>query len=1296
MRVAGGGVIVLLLRSIIRMLRQNVVWTSRSDIGGFAKKSRREQRFHSQQTSLRMKNIQVLKPGSLGALGLWLISVLLPLTAPAPTYNLFTTQVPRPGDFFQDYPNGVLGTRLHSDLAGRITALRYWAQPGDNDATTLILWDYASQTELASVSGTPDGSGGWFQLSLPSPVAVTAGTEYVITYNAGALAMYVGWSHFFDTPLVNGPLTASVGAGIFGDSGFPNQGPFQNASYFADVVFETDVGMSVQGNGVTIAANATSPNTADGTQFGGVKINGGEQSRTFTITNIGSANLVLSGNPAVVISGAQASDFSVTTQPVSPVTPHSTSTFTVRFAPAGAGVRGATVVITNNAGGPYQFAIEGIGMGAVYRLLGNQTGSGFRSIPAGQISGSRFTALRNMRLSQINTRVGRLASAAGNAVMKCAIYADTGGGLPELLGGTTELVNPTNGWYSLPLTQPVNVGVLSNYWLVVWANADECLVYANTSGQFSWFTWAYDSTWPAQVDLTQGLTNGTLCVYTEGLPTDNTGPEMEVQGNAVWIPAGSTNISSANGTDLGAKTLGGSLVQSYTILNVGQSGLALTGTPPVTVIGPQASDFVVTAQPSGSVTTGSGTTLTITCTPSGIGARNATVVIPHADSDTSYQFAIRAEGLSPGAGVLGYDGIGIDSRFIDDRTISGNRFMAPSDLRISELHAKVVGITGTFACAVYADNAGVPGRLLSGTTPVINPANGWNTFVLSSPLNITGGQFYWLTIWADTVGAALQADPGGTTYEAAYNYAALAGQWPDPIFLNPIGEARTYCIYAEGTPLTPPPGASIDLRGSGKLIVSGDTTPSVLDGTDFGSVAVGSGHLDHTFTIQNSGTASLLLTGTPPVTITGPQAADFQVISPPSSPVAAGGSSTFTLRFAPTAKGLSGATVNIPSNDPDPARTPYQFAVQGAGFLTGRESLFPDSEVGGDVNNDGTYYELGIVFQAAVPGTITQLRVYSVAGESGDHSCRIWDTAAQTVLGGPYIWNFGGVNGWIYLDIPPVSIDANIQYTVVISTSDVPNRDYANEPGVLLNGGGNGLDLTYPPSAGVFNDHQRGGLPTQTWNGSSYLRDIVFVPSSSTTAFASMEVRGNGLLIPDGYSSPATTNLTDFGHTPVGGAGVEQTFVITNSGAAALNLTGSPKVHFAGAHAADFAVVTQPATPVAAKGAAPFTIRFSPAATGTRQAVIVVENDEKNPYYFAISGVGDTSQTPFRITSVATDLTTGNVTLQWTGPNQPFYVDRANSLSGAFTQIGQVQSGTNYTDPGILLTNARAFYRIRY
>jgi photosystem II stability/assembly factor-like uncharacterized protein len=127
--------------------------------------------------------------------------------------------------------------------------------------------------------------------------------------------------------------------------------------------------------------------------------------------------------------------------------------------------------------------------------------------------------------------------------------------------------------------------------------------------------------------------------------------------------------------------------------------------------------------------------------------------------------------------------------------------------------------------------------------------------------------------------------------------------------------------------------SEIDIKGNNVSITSGDTTPSTSDDTDFGSQAVTSGTIDKTFTIYNTGSAVLNLTGTPKVSINGTNASDFTVVSLPVSPVTANsGTTTFQIRFDPSAGGLRTATVSIANDDAD--ENPYTFAIQGTGTTT--------------------------------------------------------------------------------------------------------------------------------------------------------------------------------------------------------------------------------------------------------------------------------------------------------------------------------------------------------------------------
>jgi hypothetical protein len=124
-------------------------------------------------------------------------------------------------------------------------------------------------------------------------------------------------------------------------------------------------------------------------------------------------------------------------------------------------------------------------------------------------------------------------------------------------------------------------------------------------------------------------------------------------------------------------------------------------------------------------------------------------------------------------------------------------------------------------------------------------------------------------------------------------------------------------------------GPEIVVVGNGKSLISGDTTPSFPEGTDFGVVEVPGGSSERTYTIYNFGTVNLTV-GT--VTISGSAAGDFQILMQPVSPVPAGGSTTFSIRFAPPIFGIRNATVSVSNSDAN--ENPFTFAIRGSGQST--------------------------------------------------------------------------------------------------------------------------------------------------------------------------------------------------------------------------------------------------------------------------------------------------------------------------------------------------------------------------
>ena len=86
-----------------------------------------------------------------------------------------------------------------------------------------------------------------------------------------------------------------------------------------------------------------------------------------------------------------------------------------------------------------------------------------------------------------------------------------------------------------------------------------------------------------------------------------------------------------------------------------------------------------------------------------------------------------------------------------------------------------------------------------------------------------------------------------------------------------------------------------------------------------------------TFTIRNTGGDDLTL---PTPTVDGTNSADFTVISPPLASVAAGASTTFTVRYLRASAGKSTAALHIASNDPLAARSPFNIALTGAALAS--------------------------------------------------------------------------------------------------------------------------------------------------------------------------------------------------------------------------------------------------------------------------------------------------------------------------------------------------------------------------
>lgn len=130
-----------------------------------------------------------------------------------------------------------------------------------------------------------------------------------------------------------------------------------------------------------------------------------------------------------------------------------------------------------------------------------------------------------------------------------------------------------------------------------------------------------------------------------------------------------------------------------------------------------------------------------------------------------------------------------------------------------------------------------------------------------------------------------------------------------------------------------------------------NSSANLSNGTNFGETQIVTDPVERTFTIQNIGSNTINLTGSPLILITGD--ADFTISQDPSSSITKNNSTTFKILFNPSSIGLKTAQISISSNNDD--YNPYLFEVEGIGIQTFFDSdddgIFDNVDI--DDDNDG-------------------------------------------------------------------------------------------------------------------------------------------------------------------------------------------------------------------------------------------------------------------------------------------------------------------------------------------------------
>ncbi|MBS0659113.1 MAG: DUF4082 domain-containing protein [Verrucomicrobia bacterium] len=167
------------------------------------------------------------------------------ITAPPPpgtSSSLFAALNPSPSGDANGGAGYELGVRLRAEVAGKLTAVRYYRVPGESGSHMARVWSTAG-TLRASADFAGETVSGWQQVALNPPLIVAAGETFVVSVNSNTDYGFAAYA--LASAVTNGVLTTlGTPNGVFsGTRGqFPNQS-FQNSNYFRDVVLVTDTAL---------------------------------------------------------------------------------------------------------------------------------------------------------------------------------------------------------------------------------------------------------------------------------------------------------------------------------------------------------------------------------------------------------------------------------------------------------------------------------------------------------------------------------------------------------------------------------------------------------------------------------------------------------------------------------------------------------------------------------------------------------------------------------------------------------------------------------------------------------------------------------------------------------------------------------------------------------------------------------------------------------------------------------------------------------------------------------------------
>ncbi len=403
----------------------------------------------------------------------------------------------------------------------------------------------------------------------------------------------------------------------------------------------------------------------------------------------------------------------------------------------------------------------------------------------------------------------------------------------------------------------------------------------------------------------------------------------------------------------------------------------------------------------------------------------------------------------------------------------GVKFTSTTDGTITGLKFyKSAANTGVHTAHLWSGS----GQLLATADFTGETSSGWQQVNFAAPVAITAGATYVASYYTTTGHYALTRPYFNAPYTSGplsvpvgggvYRYGTSA--FPTLTYQNTNYWVDVVLSTVVAVDATPPVVSAFSPAGGATSVATG-ATPQVTFSEAMSASTV------------NSGTVQLLDGGSVVSASVSYNATTKTATITPSAPL--GNSKTYTILVKGGASGVKDLAGNALAAD---ASSSFTTAAAGVPTSLWNGAATPTTVDSGDAKS----IELGVKFTATTNGTITGVRFYKSAANTGAHTASLWNAAGQLLATATF--SSETTSGWQQVNFAtPVAITAGATYTASYHTN---TGHYSVDRSYFNSGFMSGL-LRVPVGGGVYR-YGASSFPSLTYLGSNYWVDPVFVPGA--------------------------------------------------------------------------------------------------------------------------------------------------------------------------------------------------------